>query len=112
MQYKDMQKCHQLLVRRLVQKEALRKLRYVHAWRTECGQNHKVKAYNKSFQNASQFTYLGTTCTMKLGADRGQGMPATVRSGIFRYPVCYLQRQTDYNFAGCVTLARDILESY
>jgi hypothetical protein len=51
----------------LVQNEALRKLRYVHVWRKECGQNHKVKAHNESFQNAEQFKYLGTTLTAENG---------------------------------------------
>jgi hypothetical protein len=51
----------------LVQKEALRKLRYVHVWRTDCGQNHKAEAYNEPFQNAEQFKYLVTTLTTENG---------------------------------------------
>ena len=61
------------------------------------GWSHNIKIDNSSFERVEEFTYLGTTLTIKilfrkkLRADWSQGMLAIIWHRIFCLPVCNLK---------------------
>jgi len=71
--------------------------------------NHKVKAHNESFPNAAQFNYLGTTFTTENCMQtevRECLLPLGPESFAIQFAI---NKHGGYNFAGCVSLARNLV---
>jgi hypothetical protein len=69
------------------------------------GQNWDIKIVNRSFENVSQFKYLGITVTNQnfiqeeIKRRLSSGILAGIQSRVFCLPVCCQNNVQDYNFA-------------